>query len=331
MKAPSLRRREKPPVGNRPVFDSDRRRRSVTTPEGIALGFTVASRSSRAGALLIDLGLIFILMLVTTLVLAYLLFGVVGLEGNAFEGPQTKTNSALQFLAVLWIIAMFLFRNAYFMWFELRPRGATPGKRLAGIRVAARDGGQLTADAVIARNLLRDIELFLPVMFYAQASGEGGDVGAATLAGLAWVTTFLAIPLINRDHLRAGDIIAGSWVVEAPRAKLAALLVSGETAREGRSTVTGARFRFGEAELSVYGEYELQVLERVLRDNRDENLADVARTICAKIGWQPGQDDDRAFLTAYYTQLRARLEQGMRFGQRKADKFAGEAGPRPRS
>lgn len=326
MKALSLKRRAKAPPA-RPVLESDRRRRSVTTPEGIALGFTVASRASRAGALLIDLGLIFLLMLVTTLALAYILFGVIGLPESALDGPGSRGagSSVLQFLAVLWIIAMFLFRNAYFLWFELRPRGATPGKRLAGIRVAARDGGQLTADAVIARNLLRDIELFLPVMFYAQASADGGDMGAATIAGLAWVTTFLAIPLINRDHLRAGDIIAGSWVVEAPRARLAGLLVSGETAREGRSEVTGARFRFGEAELSVYGEYELQVLERVLRDDRPENMAEVARTICAKIGWEAGQGDDRAFLTAYYTQLRARLEQGMRFGQRKADKHAGSA------
>ena len=326
MKALSLKRKAKAPAP-RPALESDRRRRSVTTPEGIALGFTVASRASRAGALLIDLGLIFLLMLVTTLVLAYVLFGVIGLPENALTGPGASGSgsSVLQFLAVLWIIAMFLFRNAYFLWFELRPRGATPGKRLAGIRVAARDGGQLTADAVIARNLLRDIELFLPLMFYAQASSEGGDMGAATIAGLAWITTFLAIPLINRDHLRAGDIIAGSWVVEAPRAKLAGLLVSGETAREGRSEVTGARFRFSAAELGVYGEYELQVLERVLRDDRDENLAEVARTICTKIGWEPGQGDDRAFLTAYYTQLRARLEQGMRFGQRKADKHAGSA------
>ena len=321
----------------RPRLDSDRRRRSVTTPEGIALGFTVASRASRAGALLIDLGLIFTLMLVTTLLLAYLLFEVIGLPGSVFDGPEAKGSGLLQFLGALWIIAMFLFRNAYFMWFELRPRGATPGKRLAGIRVAARPnssggGGQLTADAVIARNLLRDIELFLPLLFFAQAgsaeTGGGGDMGAASLAGLAWVLTFLAIPLINRDHLRVGDIIAGSWVVEAPKSKLAAVLVSGDTAREGRSTVTGVRFRFGEAELAVYGEYELQVLERVLRDDRDENLVAVARAICAKIGWQPGrpgvQGDDRAFLTAYYTQLRARLEQGMRFGQRKADKFAGE-------
>ena len=50
----------------RPLTDGERRRRRVVTPEGIALGFTVASRSSRAGALLIDLGIIGMAMLLTT-------------------------------------------------------------------------------------------------------------------------------------------------------------------------------------------------------------------------------------------------------------------------
>ena len=39
------------------------------------------------------------------------------------------------------------------------------------------------------------------------------------------------------------------------------------------------------------------------------------------IGWDPGAGDERAFLEAYYTQLRARLEGGMRLGRRKADKW----------
>ncbi|HUQ14076.1 MAG TPA: RDD family protein [Novosphingobium sp.] len=308
----------------RPVLDSERRRRSIVTPEGVSLAFTVASRASRAGALMIDLGMIFAAMLVTTLLLAYLLFGVIEVPQSALDGSEGKGSSALQFLAVLWIVAMFLFRNAWFLAYELGPRGATPGKRLAGIRVASRDGGQLTAEAVIARNLLRDIELFLPLLFFAQASA-GGDVETATIAGLVWVLAFLAIPLINRDHLRAGDIVAGSWVVEAPKARLASLLASGAAAREGTSPVTGARFRFGDTELGAYGEYELQVLERVLRDGRADNLVAVAQAICAKIGWEPGGGDERAFLEAYYTQLRARLEQNMRFGKRKADKFAGES------
>ena len=308
------------------VSETVRRRRSVVTPEGIALGFTVASRSSRAGALMIDLGIIFLAMLLTTLLLIFLLFGTLQVGDGAFDGDG-PAGRVLQAFAALWIVAMFLFRNAYFLFFELRPRGATPGKRLAGIRIAARDGAQLTAEAVIARNLVRDIELFLPTVFFAQAS-QGGDIGLATFAALAWLAVFLAIPLVNCDHLRAGDIIAGSWVVEASRHKLAKMLATGAAARDGTSEVTGARFRFGEAELAVYGEYELQTLERVLRDGRAENLVAVAEAICRKIGWEPGRPgvrgDERAFLEAYYAQLRARLEKGMRFGTRKADKHAGE-------
>jgi hypothetical protein len=34
-----------------------------------------------------------------------------------------------------------------------------------------------------------------------------------------------------------------------------------------------------------------------------------------------GGGDERLFLECYYTQLRARLEAGMRMGKRKADKF----------
>lgn len=310
----------------RPVLDTERRRRSLVTPEGIALSFTVASRSSRAGALLIDLGIIGLAMLLTTLLLIFVLFGTLQVADGAFDG-EGPAGRVLQAFAVVWIVAMFLFRNAYFLFFELRPRGATPGKRLAGIRIAARDGAQLTAEAVIARNLLRDIELFLPAVFFAQAS-QGGDTGLATFAALAWLLVFLAIPLVNRDRLRAGDIIAGSWVVEAPRHTLAKVLATGAAARDGTSEVTGARFRFSEAELAVYGEYELQTLERVLRDGRNENLIAVAEAICRKIGWEPGPKriwgDERAFLEAYYAQLRARLEKGMRFGRRKADKHAGE-------
>ena len=261
-----------------------------------------------------------------SLLLIFLLFGTLQVGDGAFE-QKNAAGRVLQGFAALWIVAMFLFRNAYFLFFELRPRGATPGKRLAGIRIAARDGAQLTAGAVIARNLMRDIELFLPAVFFAQA-GQGGDIGLATFAALAWLGVFLAIPLVNRDRLRAGDIIAGSWVVEAPRTRLAAVLATGAAARDGTSEVTGARFRFGEAELAAYGEYELQTLERVLRDGRSENMIAVAEAICRKIGWEPGrpgiQGDERAFLEAYYAQLRARLEKRMRFGKRKADKHAGE-------
>lgn len=291
------------------------RDRVLITPEGVALPVRIASRGARAGALILDFILIHGLMLALTLLLLYLAFGVLGLDWSG--GANGRPTAALEFLAVLWIILMFLFRNAYFLFFELGARGATPGKRMAGLRIASRDGGRLKVEAVIARNLLRDIELFLPVVLIAGA--QNGDAGLAGTVGAAWFALFLLFPLFNRDGLRAGDIVAGTWVLEAPRARLVEVLAVGDGA-QGRSTLTGADYRFSDAELSVYGEYELQTLERILRDKRDETLVAVAETIRGKIGWTGGQGDERAFLEAFYAQLRAKLERDMRFGKRKADK-----------
>ena len=293
--------------------DRARRRRTVVTPEGIPLEFMLAARGARAGALFLDFLLIGLVMILTTVALAYLGIGVFRVAN--FEQRHDSVGRALQFVVVLWFAAMFLLRNAWFLFFELGPRGATPGKRSQRIRVAARDGGRLTAEMVIARNLLRDVELFLPASFLLAARSGGGDMGPAGIAAAAWFLIFALFPLFNRDALRAGDLIAGTWVVEAPKTTLAPALsrvVAGPS----------AGYRFGEPELSVYGEYELQVLERVLREDRAESLAAVYQRICRKIGWEPGAGDERAFLEAYYTQLRARLESGMRFGRRKADKFA---------
>lgn len=305
-----------------PLDFEAKRRRVVITPEGVPLPFLLASRGARAGALMIDLALIVGAMIGLTLILFKIAEGA-GINLDGGKGPAAH---AVQALGVFWIIALFLFRNAWFLFFELGPRGATPGKRMVGIRVAARGsasgGARLTTEAVIARNLVRDIELFMPVVFIASAWAESGDTDLAGWAGLVWFLIFALFPFFNLDRLRCGDLIAGTWVVEAPKRKLEqALSVSG--AVRGHSAATGAQYRFSDADLAVYGEFELQALERVLRENREEALRDVAQTICRKIGWSAGSGDERAFLEAYYAQLRARLETGMRFGKRKADKHTG--------
>ena len=47
------------------------------------------------------------------------------------------------------------------------------------------DGGRLTADAVIARNAMREIEVYLPLSFVFAAPREQVDAWM-TLAGLTW-------------------------------------------------------------------------------------------------------------------------------------------------
>jgi uncharacterized RDD family membrane protein YckC len=292
-----------------------KRGRTMVTPEGLALPIVLASRGTRFGALIFDLFIIIVANIAIAIAAEYIKAGMPG--GTALG---QNLSPAAQFIDVIRAIILFLLGNGYFLLFELGPRGATPGKRITGIRVAARDGGRLTAEMVIARNLLRDIELFVPLVFLLLAS-IGGDMGLAGLAATLWFLVFALFPFFNADRMRAGDLIAGTWVVEAPKRRLAAAMSTGETARGGASTTTGAAYRFGEAELAIYGEYELQTLERVLREDRTEALVSVHEAICTKIGWNPGAGDERAFLEAYYTQLRARLEGGMRMGVRKADKW----------
>lgn len=300
-----------------------RRARTLVTPEGLALPITLAPRASRAGALIIDIMILVAGLIAFQLLVLWVANGVMG--GTAFD-PNRMSNGALEFLGIVAALFVFATWYGYFLIQELGPRGATLGKRLVGIRIAARNGARLTPEAVIARNLLRDIEIFYPLvtlLVLAVLAQSGEEVGVLGWAVTAWFLIFLLLPFFNRDALRAGDIVAGTWVVERPRTKLAAALsVQGAAAAEGASAVTGVRYDFGEAELSIYGEKELQTLERMLRDAQPEALAAVHTTICRKIGWDPGAGDERAFLEAYYAQLRNRLEADMRFGKRKADKHA---------
>jgi uncharacterized RDD family membrane protein YckC len=215
----------------------------------------------------------------------------------------------MELILVSALLLVFLSRYGYFLWFELGPRGATPGKRALGIRVAARGGARLTAEAVIARNLMRDAEVFVPLIFLIGSEAQG----VSGIATIIWLGVFALFFCFNRDALRAGDLVAGTWVVEAERRALPQAL----------SLISNApvSYRFGEAELSVYGEHELQVLETLLRKGDPEALRTVSQAICGKIGWTAGEGDERAFLEAFYQALRERLERDMRFGRRKKDKF----------
>lgn len=302
---------------------ADKRARSLITPEGLSLPLTLASRGSRAGALMLDVMIIVFTLIAVQLLLLWIALGLIDSTGFTTDSVPT---GASEFLQIMLVIFVFMAWYGYFLVQELGPRGATFGKRVVGIRVAARGGGRLSPEAVIARNLLRDIEVFYPLVFLVVLlvlSEMGEDIGTLAWVATAWFALFLLFPFFNRDGLRAGDIIAGTWVVERPRTKLAEVLsAQGAAATLGQSDLTGARYDFGDAELSVYGEKELQTLERMLRDSSPEALASVHATICRKIGWDPGAGDERAFLEAFYAQLRAKLEGDMRFGKRKADKFS---------
>jgi uncharacterized RDD family membrane protein YckC len=298
MKAARKKTKGAPPAIVEPDARDDRRARSLVTPEGVDLKLRLGDAGERAAGLLIDLAIMLGVMIAFAL-----------LAGLALIGSKGK---GWEVIATVSVLVFFVLRNLYFVLFELTPGAATPGKRVMGLRVAARNGGRLTADAIFARNAMREIELYLPISFLAV---RGDQIGAwVSLAGLLWCAVFMLFPLFNRDRLRVGDLVAGTWVVKAPARKLAPDLV--ETSRP-----SVGRFKFTMAQLDAYGVKELHVLEDVLRRYETKTIALVAARIRLKIGWKAAPDEsDGDFLAAYYAALRGRLESRLLLGKRRKDK-----------
>jgi uncharacterized RDD family membrane protein YckC len=271
--------------------------RALVTPEGVDLRVRLATVAERGIALVIDL-IIMIVSLILLTILALSLF---------------SENSGGTVAGIIWLLGFFVLRNFYFTLFECGRRAATPGKRLMGLRVVARDGAALTTDAVVARNAMRELELYMPVMFLFS---RGSDIDAwIILAGIVWCGIFVLFPFFNRDRLRAGDLIAGTWVLKAPRQVLLPDLTV------DRPATADLIFAFTTAQLDAYGVKELQVLEQVLRRNDESAIKAVAEQIRVKIAWsRRTNESDKEFLDAYYGSLRRRLEQRLLFGKRKRDK-----------
>jgi uncharacterized RDD family membrane protein YckC len=275
--------------------------RPLVTPEGVDLRVKLADAGTRASGFLLDVVIIVIAAVIVSLVIVF------GLAGLGLRDAQP--------LFIVWIIFIFFLRNVYFIAFEAGRRAATPGKRMVGIRVASRSGAGLTIDQVIARNLMREIEVFLPLSIVAARGSAGFADTLSTIFGLVWALLFSLFPLFNRDRLRIGDLLAGTWVVEAPKVALVEDLSQ-------RKDPLAPRFQFSAAQLDAYGIAELQKLEEVLRRDDYHALKAVAETISRKINARVEPIDSKAFLTAYYGELRAHLERKLLLGNRKADKYA---------
>jgi len=272
-------------------------KRTFITPEGVDLRLELGSAGSRAAAFIIDFLMMISILVVVTIGLVYLVQG---------GGPKVA-----EFIGVLWLLGFFILRNGWFSLFEMGSRGATPGKRIMGLRVVARDGARLSGSAVIARNAMREIEVFLPLSFLGMQTAEGAADTFLVLFALLWSGIFLFFPLFNRDRLRVGDLVGGTWVVQTDKAPLSADLVG--TAFQQRRT-------FSPAALNLYGIYELQTLEDVLRNENPEAIVTVARTIRTKAGI-PDDGEDYAFLSDYYAALCAHLEAGLMVGRRRDSKL----------
>lgn len=281
-----------------------RRRREIVTPEGVLLRVELAQYGERAVAFLLDVLFLWAADVV--------LFVVLMLSGLHF------LNVFVLFQLALFVF--FLLRNLYFIAFELSWQGMTPGKRIVGVRVIDRRGGPLLPAAIIARNLMRELEIFMPLQAVLSAASIGPGAWGR-LALTTWLLLLGLLPLFNKDRLRAGDLLAGTAVISAPKRRLLNDLVE-----------QGASQDFTTQHLAAYGAFELQVLEELLRrpDNAETQAMhrDVCQRICRKIGWEAPvpPEECSAFLHRFYAAQRNHLEREQLYGRPRLEKAAtGEA------
>ena len=277
--------------------------RSFVTPEGVDLKLELGDASQRAAAFLIDLAII-----VGTLI-GFTLLAILA-------GVGTANMMGVEWIMIIWILVAFVLRSFYFVIFELSAKAATPGKRMLGLRVAARDGGRLQAQSVLARNAMRELEVFVPLSILGTRADGGGAESWMYLLSFIWVAIFVFFPLFNKDRLRPGDLVGGTWVVRTPKQSLL---------RDISDVSVGSvatAYAFTSSQLDAYGVKELQVLEQVLRTRDDTTMKSVTERICAKINIPYRWDrSDYDFLSAYYNALRGKLETSLLMGKRRVDKF----------
>ncbi len=279
--------------------------RTILTPEGVPISVALGAKSERASAFFIDIVIQFTVITLISIGLFYSLGPTIGLGWTG---------------AVI-IFTFFVLRAFYFSFFELHWRGRTPGKRIVGLRVIDRHGGELKPVAILTRNFMREVEVFLPLTVLSATATTAGQYFTTLLLSI-WVCIFAFLPLFNRDALRAGDLVAGTWVIREPKE----VLIPDLAARPTKEADRAEKYAFTNEQLSIYGIKELQVLEDVLRHQSERATAmqaEVATRIQRKIGWDRSAIagySDKNFLSAFYTALRRKLESSLLLGRRKESK-----------
>lgn len=166
------------------VSAENRRVVHFITPENIEVTYELAGIGSRFVAVFVDHVLQMLAILLIYLIASQTsrLFSLAGLFGE----------TASIWMQALAGIMAFVVMFGYFVFFELRTGGQTPGKKVAKLRVV-RDGGYpIDPYSSVIRNLVRIADLAVPPPY-------GGGM----------ISIFF-----SRDYKRLGDFAAGTIVIK---------------------------------------------------------------------------------------------------------------------
>lgn len=162
----------------------------IATPENVSFEFRLAGLGSRFIALAVDMLVQLVVFGVVTLALALVGAGLGALADVVTGGKAGLAEIITSVTISLVIICFFLIQWGYFVWFETRSGGQTPGKRLMHLRVVRDEGQPVRFFDSVIRNVLRIADL-LPATYM---------IGVISI-------------LANRQNKRVGDLAAGTIVV----------------------------------------------------------------------------------------------------------------------
>jgi uncharacterized RDD family membrane protein YckC len=160
---------------------------TITSAGGVEVNLDLVALGGRSYAFVMDWHIRLLAAL------TWFLFGLLSLTGgfsmqnsNAFAGT-----GMFYFVLLPALLIYFLYHPIL----EVVMHGRTPGKRMAGIRIVAKDGSSASSGAIILRNLFRLIDS-LPV-FYVLG---------------------IVVCLFSKQYLRIGDMAAGTVLVYEEKA-----------------------------------------------------------------------------------------------------------------
>lgn len=221
------------------------------TPENITVTYRLAGPGRRFMAVLFDY------FIVSAAVILLFFAGMLAL--TVFLPYMGDETIYWVLIVAVMILASAFFSVAYFVYYEWRRNGQTPGASLMNIRVVMDRGFSLTLSAIIIRTLFRIIDQF----------------------PLLWI-----VPLLSEKWQRLGDMVAGTLVVREE-----------ETAQDALRTRLMARdpgealFRFNPAQVNALDELDVQAIETFLSRRQGihpEHRAQLAERLAGAITQRVG-------------------------------------------
>jgi uncharacterized RDD family membrane protein YckC len=178
---------------------------SVLTPERVSLEYDIAGIGSRGAAAIVDTA-------IQAVVLVVVLFGLGGgaAAANAVLPAGQGGPARAVLILGLFVLAVFVVANGYYILFEIIWSGQTPGKRLVGVRVIRENGYPIRPVDAAIRNVVRLAD-WLPAMY-----------------GLG-----VLVMLLNQRSKRLGDFAGGTIVVREGRRAAIPTTFAADSSRRG--------------------------------------------------------------------------------------------------